>query len=141
MSTGDLDPNDWNSFRAEAHKMLDKSIDKMENVNTGRVWSPVPQTLRNKFEENLPLAGSSANNIISEILPYGVGNTHPRFFGWVHGAGTPSGVIADIASASMNINAGGRDHIAPVIEKQVLSWCLEIMGMPIGGYGLIVSGT
>ena len=141
MSTGDLDPNDWNSFRAEAHKMLDKSIDKMENVNTGKVWSPVPQTLRNKFEENLPLKGSSANNIISEILPYGVGNTHPRFFGWVHGAGTPSGVIADIASASMNVNAGGRDHIAPVIEKQVLSWCLEIMEMPKGGSGLIVSGT
>ena len=141
MSRGDLDPKDWDLFRANAHKMLDKSIDKMENVNSGRVWSPVPTNLRNKFEEKLPVEGSTANNIINEILPYGVGNTHPRFFGWVHGAGTPSGIIADIASASMNVNAGGRDHVAPVIEKQVLKWCLEIMGMPIDGSGLIVSGT
>jgi len=141
LSRGDLDPKDWDLFRANAHKMLDKSIDKMENVNSGRVWSPVPTNLRNKFEEKLPVEGSTANNIINEILPYGVGNTHPRFFGWVHGAGTPSGIIADIASASMNVNAGGRDHVAPVIEKQVLKWCLEIMGMPIDGSGLIVSGT
>lgn len=141
MSRGDLDPKDWGTFRADAHKILDKSIDKMESVNSGRVWSPVPTDLRNKFEEKLPIKGSTANDIINEILPYGVGNTHPRFFGWVHGAGTPSGMIADIASASMNVNAGGRDHVAPVIEKQVLKWCLEIMGMPLDGSGLIVSGT
>ena len=41
----------------------------------------------------------------------------------------------------MNVNAGGRDHVGPVVEKQVLKWCLEIMGMPKDGSGLIVSGT
>jgi glutamate/tyrosine decarboxylase-like PLP-dependent enzyme len=141
VSKGDLDPKNWDSFRAEAHKMLDKSIDKMKSVNEGRVWSPVPNTLRDKFKANLPINESNPNEIISDILPYGVGNTHPRFFGWVHGAGTPSGIISDIASASMNVNAGGRDHVGPVVEKQVLKWCLEIMGMPKDGSGLIVSGT
>jgi len=78
---------------------------------------------------------------MQEILPYGVGDTHLRFFGWVHGAGTPSRVAADIAAAAMSVDTGGRDHIAPVVERQVLLWCLEMMGMPADGFGLVVSGA
>ena len=68
MSKGDLDPKNWDSFRAEAHKMLDKSIDKMKSVNEGRVWSPVANTLRDKFKANLPINESNPNAIISDIL-------------------------------------------------------------------------
>ena len=138
---GDLDPKDWDQFRADAHAMLDQSIDKMQHSHEGRVWTPLPDSLRSHFQCSLPIQGVETHSLIREIMPYGVGNTHPRFFGWVHGAGTPSGVIADIAAAAMNVNSGGRDHVAPVVERQVLSWCLEIMGMPSDGSGLIVSGT
>ena len=141
MSKGDLDPKDWDAFRADAHAMLDKSIDKMAHADEGRVWTPLPDKIRAQFQRELPRKGSSANALMADILPYGVGNTHPRFFGWVHGAGAPSGVMADMAAAAMNVNAGGRDHVAPVVERQVLTWCLEMMGMPSDGSGLIVSGT
>lgn len=138
---GDLDPPDWEQFRADAHAMLKRSIDKMQQSHEGRVWTPLPENLRGQFQCSLPQQGVKTHALMQEIMPYGVGNTHPRFFGWVHGAGTPSGVIADIAAAAMNVNAGGRDHVAPVVERQVLSWCLEMMGMPADGSGLIVSGT
>jgi glutamate/tyrosine decarboxylase-like PLP-dependent enzyme len=141
MSKGDLDPKDWDAFRVNAHAMLDNSIDKMKQADQGRVWTPLPEEVRDRFHADLPRQGSATDQTIADIMPYGVGNTHPRFFGWVHGAGAPSGVMADIAAAAMNVNAGGRDHVAPVVERQVLTWCLEMMGLPKDGSGLIVSGT
>jgi len=140
MSNGDLDPKNWDAFRARAHAMLDRSIDKMTQADQGRVWTPLPGDMRGAFDLDVPHQGSDPDQRIADMLPYGVGNTHPRFFGWVHGAGTPSGVLSDIAAASMNVNAGGRDHVAPVVERQVLKWCLEIMGLPVDGSGLLVSG-
>jgi len=139
-----LDPKDWDAFRATAHKMLDASIDKLANANDGRAWTPLPEAEKAAIQTDLPMQGTSTDemqNQLQSFLPYGVGNTHPRFFGWVHGAGAPSGLMAEIAAAAMNVNAGGRDHVAPVVERQVIAWAAEMMGMPSGTSGLIVSGT
>jgi aromatic-L-amino-acid decarboxylase len=74
-------------------------------------------------------------------LPYGAGNTHPRFFGWVHGSGTPQNILAEIAASAINANAGGRDHGAIYVERQVIRWCRDLFGFPETASGLIVSGT
>ncbi|GHA55104.1 cytochrome d ubiquinol oxidase subunit I [Amylibacter ulvae] len=141
MVKGDLDPTNWDEFRTTAHRMLDASITKMENADQGRVWTPLPQDLRDQFNRDLPRTGSDPEQVMNDIMPYGAGNTHPRFLGWVHGAGAPSGVLADIIGAAMNVNAGGRDHIAPVVERQVVRWCADIMGFGDDASGLVVSGT
>lgn len=141
MSQGDLDPKDWDTFRAQAHRLLDASLDKMQTADEGRVWNPVPDTLREAFNREIPKAGYDTESLLTQIMPYGVGNTHPRFFGWVHGAGAPSGVLAEIIAASMNVNTGGRDHIGPVVERQVIRWCTDIMGFGESASGLVVSGT
>jgi aromatic-L-amino-acid/L-tryptophan decarboxylase len=139
-----LDPKNWDAFRATAHKMLDASIDKLENATEGRVWTPLPDAQKNSIQSDLPIKGTSPEDMqihLQSLLQYGVGNTHPRFFGWVHGAGAASGLMAEIAAAAMNVNAGGRDHVAPIVERQVLAWSAEMMGMPKETSGLIVSGT
>ena len=139
-----LDPKDWDAFRSSAHAMLDASIDKLEQAGEGRVWTPLPEEQISDIETTLPIDGENPDIIqkkLESFLPYGVGNTHPRFFGWVHGAGAPSGIMAEIAAGAMNVNAGGRDHVAPVIERQVLTWAAEMVGMPKDTSGLIVSGT
>lgn len=139
-----LDPKDWTAFRQTAHKMLDAAIDKLETAKEGHVWTPLSDDQKMAIKTTVPLTGLPTDviqNEIKDLLPYGVGNTHPRFFGWVHGAGAPSGLIAEIAAAAMNVNAGGRDHVAPVIERQVISWVAEIIGLPTETSGLIVSGT
>ena len=108
-----LDPTDWSDFRATAHRMLDAAIDKMATATQGRVWNEPTSALKQSFETALPRAGQGLQATqahMASLLPYGVGNTHPRFFGWVHGSGTPGNLIADIATAAMNANLGGRDH-------------------------------
>ena len=43
MSKGDgLDPKDWTAFRAEAHRMLEASLDQLEKIRD-RPWQPVPK--------------------------------------------------------------------------------------------------
>lgn len=139
-----LDPKDWSVFRRDAHAMLDAALDKLENAREGDVWTPVQEALTTAYETPLPREGAPLNEVmdaLKTLMPLGPGNTHPRFFGWVHGAGAPSGLISAVTEAAMNVNAGGRNHIAPVIEQQVIRWATEMMGMPEGTSGLIVSGT
>ena len=139
-----LDPQDWAAFRQSAHDLLDAAIDKMEANREGRVWTPFPPEMKAAFAKPLPKDGQGEAEIAGQLgalLPYGVGNTHPRFFGWVHGSGTPQNLLAEIAAAAINANAGGRDHGAIYVERQVIAWCREMFGFPETASGLIVSGT
>ncbi|MEQ9505984.1 MAG: pyridoxal-dependent decarboxylase [Hyphomonas sp.] len=139
-----LDPADWPAFRETAHALLDAAMDKMQAAREGRVWTPFPADMKAAFDQPLPEAEQSESEIAAQLaalLPYGVGNTHPRFFGWVHGAGTPQNLLAEITASALNSNAGGRDHGAIYVERQVIRWCRELFGFPDGASGLIVSGT
>ena len=75
------------------------------------------------------------------VLPYATGNTHPRFFGWVHGSGTPGGMLAELLAGAMNANLGGRDHGPIYVERKVIEWSRRLFGFPEGASGLLVSGT
>ena len=139
-----LDPADWGSFRAQAHRLLDAAVDRMEGYRDGPVWTPLPEALQAHYQTPLPGTGigpQATQAHMEALLPYGVGNTHPRFFGWVHGSGTPGNLMADIAAATINANLGGRDHGAMYVEKQVVAWCRELFEFPASASGLIVSGT
>lgn len=139
-----LDPDNWPEFRQTAHKMLDAALDKMQGASEGPVWQPLPDQARQTLQSPLPKQGvgvAAMQAQIEALLPYGVGNTHPRFFGWVHGAGATSGMIAEIAAAAMNANLGGRDHGAMYVEKQVVDWVRQMFDFPDAASGLVVSGT
>uniref|UniRef100_A0A7S0NU21 Tyrosine decarboxylase n=1 Tax=Calcidiscus leptoporus TaxID=127549 RepID=A0A7S0NU21_9EUKA len=140
-----LDPSNWPALRANAHALLDASLDKLEAASEGRVWTPVPDALKEELRSPLPpehgLAHDELREKLQALLPYGVGNTHPRFFGWVHGSGSPGGMLPELVGAAMNSNCGGRDHVAIYVERQVVMWCKAMMGFPADAGGLLVTGT
>lgn len=140
-----LDPEDWDGFRKLAHEMLDRALDHMEGATARRVWKPVPDEVKEALAEPLPLEGQGTEavcaDLVEQVLPYATGNTHPCFFGWVHGAGTPGGVIAETMAAAMNSNLGGRDHGAIYVERQVVEWCRKLFDFPETSSGIVVSGT
>lgn len=143
--TRSLDPADWTEFRALAHRMLDVSLDYAEGVRDRPVWTPVPDEVKQALTEALPIEPQGTEKVCDDfvrlVLPYATGNTHPRFFGWVHGSGTPGAIIADAFAAAMNANLGGRDHGAIYVERQVVDWCRELFDFPDTASGLVVSGT
>src|SRR5690349_19527012 len=112
-----LDPPSFEVFRKEAHAMLDGMIDHLEHISEGPVWRPMPHEVRGAFAAPVPRSETPFAEVHAEferlVMPYSTGNTHPRFLGWVHGGGTPYGMIAEMLAAGLNANVGGRDH-APV---------------------------
>lgn len=141
---GSLDPSDWPAFRARAHRLLDAALDRMASSSEGRVWNPPTPELKAAFDQPLPQQGLGTNATaeqLESLLPYGSGNTHPRFFGWVQGSGTPGNVLAEITAAALNANCGGRDHGAMAVERQVVRWCRDLFEFPETASGLVVSGT
>ncbi|WP_025884834.1 pyridoxal phosphate-dependent decarboxylase family protein [Asaia prunellae] len=140
-----LDPQDWTSMRALAHRMMDDVFDRAEQVGSGPVWQPMPQTIRDAFKRELPRQGRAAEILYGEFLeqirPYSNGNIHPGFMGWVQGAGTPVGILAELLAASLNDNCGGRDHAAIEVERQVIRWAAEMVGMPEEASGCLVTGS
>lgn len=140
-----LDPEDWAAFRQRAHHMLDMALNHAEETGEGRVWTPVPADTKDALAESVPMEAQGTDktceDLIANVLPYGTGNTHPRFFGWVHGTGTPGGIIADTMAAAMNANLGGRDHGANAVERQVIDWMRQLFDFPGTASGLVVSGT
>ena len=61
--------------------------------------------------------------------------------GWVHGGGTPVGMLAEMLAAGLNANLGGRDHVPIEVERQIVRWMRRIFGFPEGASGLFVTGT
>jgi glutamate/tyrosine decarboxylase-like PLP-dependent enzyme len=142
---GSLDPKDWEAARRQAHAMLDDMLDHMAGLREQPVWQPMPASVRQQFHEALPQAPQPLEDIhhafMASILPYHGGNTHPGFMGWVQGAGTVPGMLAEMLAGGLNANLGGRDHAAIEVERQLLRWIIEIFGFPQGASGLFVTGT
>lgn len=139
-----LDPDNWESARALGHQMLDDMLDYLNTIRGNPVWQPIPDEVKRRFRMPLPAKDQKLEEIYHEfveyILPYPLGNIHPRFWGWVAGTGTVSGMFADMLAAGMNPNLAGADHIANYVEVQVIDWLKEMLGFPASASGLLVSG-
>jgi glutamate/tyrosine decarboxylase-like PLP-dependent enzyme len=140
-----LDPTDWTGFRAQAHLMLDDMLGYIEKIRERPVWQPIPEEVRARFRTPVPRQGEELAQVhaefMREILPFAQGNVHPGFMGWVNGAGTPVGMVAEMLAAGLNANLGGRDHIPVEVERQVVRWVRELFEFPEGASGLFVTGT
>jgi glutamate/tyrosine decarboxylase-like PLP-dependent enzyme len=144
-SPATLDPADWAPFRMQAHRMLDDALDYIEHIRDRPVWQPIPAEVRERFHAPVPRSPTDLSAIqtqfLSDILPYATGNTHPGFMGWVHGGGTPVGMMAEMLAACLNANLGGRDHIPIEVERQITRWMQSVFGFPESASGLFVTGA
>ncbi|MEE7624895.1 aspartate aminotransferase family protein [Methylobacter sp. Wu8] len=140
-----LDPSDWNAFRLQGHRMLDDMIDYLEHLRDQPVWQPMPDEVRNSFRQALDDVPSDLAKthelFLKDVLPYALGNVHPGFMGWVHGGGTPVGMLAEMLAGGLNANLGGRDQSPIEIERQVVQWVRRLFNFPETASGLFVTGT
>lgn len=140
-----LDPDDWEAVRRVFHDAVDRAIDSLRDIRAKPVWLPTPEATKEKLRSRPPRAPEPLEHLLSsfaqDILPYGAGNIHPRFFGWVHGSGNVAGALGEMLAAFMNANVGGRDHVAVYVERQVIDWCKAIFSYPASSSGILTTGT
>ena len=144
-SEDSLDPENWQDFRLQGHQMLDDMFDYIESLRERPVWQPIPPEVRAVFHQPMPAQpgdmGAAHEIFMRDVLPYAIGNAHPGFMGWVHGGGTPVGMLAEMLAAGLNANLGGRDQIPVEVERQLVRWVRDLFDFPDAASGLFVTGT
>jgi glutamate/tyrosine decarboxylase-like PLP-dependent enzyme len=140
-----LDPADWRDMRLLGHQMLDDMFDYLQDIRQRPVWQPIPSEVRARFAAPLPAKPGDARSVYRDftdlILPFSTGNVHPGFMGWVHGGGSPVGMLAEMLAGGLNANLGGRDQIPLEVERQITEWVRQMFGFPQGASGLFVTGS
>ncbi len=139
-----LDPDDWQGARALAHRAVDEAIDHLAGVRERPVWREPPAALHGFFDAPLPQQGAALEQVYREfsdkVRPYPMGNVHPRFWAWFMGAGSFTGALADFLAAVDGSNLGG-GHTAPaLVDRQVVRWLREMVGLPDSASGTLTNG-
>src|SRR3977135_3202606 len=101
---------------------------------------PRPRLFQSAAARPPPAAEDVYEEFKRDVLPYPTGNIHPRFWGWVIGTGTPFAMLADMLASGMNPQVAEFDDAPAVVENQVIGGRVELLGMPAGTHGLLVSG-
>jgi glutamate/tyrosine decarboxylase-like PLP-dependent enzyme len=96
------------------------------------------------FEGALPESGLPIEEVMAfvreHVLTHPFGNSHPRFFAFINATADPVGTVADYLASAMNPNCWGGDHAAIHVERQVVRWLAEILGLPGSAEGILTSG-
>jgi aromatic-L-amino-acid/L-tryptophan decarboxylase len=144
MRDESLDPTSWPEFRSLAHRVLEDLLDFQQHVRDRPVWQPVPASIDARFQSEAPVDGvgieRAYEDFREQVLPYATGNIHPRFWGWVAGTGTPSGMLAEMMSGGLNAIVGNFNDGASRVEGQVLRWMKSVFGFPEEASGILTSG-
>jgi len=101
-------------------RLLERPVFGKVGADAALFDGPVPEEGR-PFEEVLAF-------VREHVLPYPMGNSHPRFYGFINATADPVGPMADYLAATMNPNCWGGDHAAIHVEAAALRWNAEMFG-------------
>jgi len=139
-----LDPRDWSETQALSHRIVDDAVAFLRDVRDRPVWRDMPIDVRAFFTAQLPRGPERAAQVYREVsenlMPYPMGNIHPRFWSWYMGSSNYMGAIGDFLAAIQGSNLGGGNHAAALMDQQVIGWCKEMVGFPALASGTLVSG-
>lgn len=139
-----LDPGDWSGVQALSHRILDDAVAHLRDVRERPVWREMPAEVREFFRAPLPREGmplaSVYHDLSEKLMPYPMGNIHPRFWSWYMGSGSFTGALGEFLAAIQGSNLGGGSHAAALMDQQVVGWCKQMVGLPETASGTLTSG-
>ena len=138
--TFDLSPDELRRLGALA---ADAVAGHREGLTSRAVFGKIGDRAR-LFDEPLPEEGRPFEEVLAfvreNVMPYPMGNSHPRFYGFINATADPVGILADFLASGMNPNCWGGDHAATHVETAVVRWLAEMLGFPPSAEGILVSG-
>lgn len=139
-----LDPDDWTEVQTLSHHIVDEAVGYLRDVRDRPVWQEMPAEVRASFAAPLPHMPMPLDEVYNEVartvMPYAMGNIHPRFWSWFMGSSNFTGALGDFLAAIQGSNLGGGNHAAALVDQQVVNWCKEMLGFPASASGTLVSG-
>lgn len=136
-------------FREIGHRLVDQIAERLARLPDGPVTpdeSPAQVRALLAAGQPLPSGGRDAGRLVSEacglLFDHSLFNGHPRFFGYITSSPAPIGLFGDFLAAALNQNLGAwrLSPVASEVEAQTVRWIGELLGLPGGGGGLLLSG-
>jgi aromatic-L-amino-acid/L-tryptophan decarboxylase len=138
---------DRETMRRMGYEVVDLLVERMASLPDGPVLITARRAeMATRIDEPAPSAGRDFADLLArldrDVLPFVGHFDHPRFFGYIPGAGTWPAALGDLIAAATNIDAGAwRESAGPSqLELTVLGWFRTWMGYPEGAAGVLVSG-
>jgi aromatic-L-amino-acid decarboxylase len=131
-------------LRQALHEAADWVASYLETVSTYPVLSRVsPGEIAASLPHSAPQQGESLETILREvdrlILPGITHWNHPSFFAYFGISGSGPGIIGELLSATLNVNAmlWRTSPAATELEQRTLLWVAEMLGLPSQWFGEI----
>jgi aromatic-L-amino-acid decarboxylase len=141
---GDTPPEE---FRKQLHELADWVADFRENIESLRVApNEKPGAVRAQLPAQPPEDGEPFEKILSDvdrlIVPGMVHWSHPMFLGYFGWTTTAPGILGEIITAPLNVNAmtWRTCPAATELETVVIDWLRQWLGLP-GEFGGVVYDT
>jgi len=139
-----LDPCDWTDVQVLSHRIVDDAVAYLRDVRERPVWREMPGDVTDFFTAPLPQSPTPLaevyGDVVDKVMPYPMGNIHPRFWSWYMGSSNFTGALGDFLAAIQGSNLGGGNHAAALMDSQVVDWCKQMLGLPASASGTLVSG-
>ena len=138
---GDIPPD---VFRKHLHGVADWIADYRENIAKQRI-SPAakPGAIIAALPAAAPEQGESLEQIFTDIdrliMPGVMHWAHPQFMGYFGATTTAPGILAEMITAALNINAmtWRTSPVATELETVVLDWLRQWLGLPDDFSGVV----
>jgi aromatic-L-amino-acid/L-tryptophan decarboxylase len=138
---------DRETMRAMGYRVVDLLVERIAGLANGPVLQTTsPGEMSARIDEPAPREGRDFDALLDrldrDVLPFVGHFDHPRFFGYIPGAGTWPAALGDLIASATNIDAGAwREAAGPSqLELTVLEWFRTWVGYPEGAAGVLVSG-
>jgi glutamate/tyrosine decarboxylase-like PLP-dependent enzyme len=124
------------------------AIEYIDNVNA-RPVAPLPEAVAALKELQGPLPeGPTCPQLVLDLLarfasPATVANSGGRYFGFVNGGCVPAGLAAAWLVSAWDQNAAFhvQSPVAVALEETALDWVRQMLGLPDGCGGAVVTGA
>ncbi len=142
-------PGGWSwdeaTLRTAAERIAGLAADHIVGLPERPVFGPVPKELAERWRgEEWAEHGVGIEQILAEVehdvLRFPFGNGHPRFHAWVNSPPDRVALLLDLLATAANPSCAGGNHAAMHIERLVIRWLADMVGLPAAAGGLLVSG-
>jgi aromatic-L-amino-acid decarboxylase len=141
LPVGDMPPAE---FRSNAHRLVDWIADYLEGIDAYPVFPDVsPGEIRAMVPAVPPEVGEPIEAILADldrvVVPGVTHWNHPGFLGYFGITGSGPGIMGEMVSAALNVNAmlWRAAPAATELEEVAVDWLRQLLGLPEGFDGTI----